>query len=306
MRGWPRCSSMSRDCIPDQFAKLFDCRKLIEKMSDSALPISDVAPGVESIPAAAPPKITEVPVVWVHHWNTGLTSLRVQRDSAYTFTPGQFARIGLRKDDGEVIWRAYSIVSAPKEAFLEFFMVIVPTGEFSSRIANLKLGDTMLVEKHAQGFLTADRFRDGRDLWLLATGTGLAPYIAMLRDPVVWKQFENIVLVLSVREHTDLGYVEELEFLAKHSPKQGGAKLQFFITLTRDTSIGGLSGRINALVTSGKLEQAAVLKLSLEHSRFMLCGNPEMVEGMRALLKARGFRMNRKLEPGHIIVENYW
>jgi ferredoxin/flavodoxin---NADP+ reductase len=257
-------------------------------------------------PVTAAPKFTEEPVVYIHHWNDGLMSLRIHRDAAYGFVPGQFARIGLKKEDGEVIWRAYSIVSAPHEAFLEFFLVIVPTGEFSSRVAKLKLGDTMLVEKQSQGFLTADRFKDGRDLWLMSTGTGLAPYISMVRDHVLWQQFENIVIVLSVRERSDLGYTEELKFLADNSPRPGGAKLQFVTTLTRDKLEGALSGRINALIESGELERAAALPLTDEHSRFMLCGNPEMVEGMRALLKSRGFRMNRKLEPGHIIVENYW
>lgn len=257
-------------------------------------------------PILAAPKFTEEPVVYIHHWNDGLMSLRIHRDAAYGFVPGQFARIGLKKEDGEVIWRAYSIVSAPHEAFLEFFLVIVPTGEFSSRVAKLKLGDTMLVEKQSQGFLTADRFKDGRDLWLMSTGTGLAPYISMVRDHVLWQQFENIVIVLSVRERSDLGYTEELKFLADNSPRPGGAKLQFVTTLTRDKLEGALSGRINALIESGELERAAALPLMDEHSRFMLCGNPEMVEGMRALLKSRGFRMNRKLEPGHIIVENYW
>jgi ferredoxin/flavodoxin---NADP+ reductase len=259
-----------------------------------------------ALPVAAAPKFTEEPVVYIHHWNDGLMSLRIHRDAAYGFVPGQFARIGLKKEDGEVIWRAYSIVSAPHESFLEFFLVIVPTGEFSSRVAKLKLGDTMFVERQSQGFLTADRFKDGRDLWLMATGTGLAPYISMVRDHVLWQQFENIIIVLSVRERSDLGYTEELKFLADNSPRPGGAKLQFVTTLTRDTLEGALSGRINALIESGELERAASLPLSDEHSRFMLCGNPEMVEGMRALLKSRGFRMNRKLEPGHIIVENYW
>ena len=261
-------------------------------------------------PVAAAPKFTEERVVHIHHWNDGLMSLRVHRDAAYGFVPGQFARIGLKKEAGEVIWRAYSIVSAPHEAFLEFFLVIVPTGEFSSRVARLKLGDTMFVEKQSQGFLTADRFKDGRDLWLIATGTGLAPYISMVRDHVLWQQFENIVIVLSVRERSDLGYTEELKFLADNSPRSGSAKLQFVTTLTRDKpdaqADGALGGRINALIESGELERAASLPLSDEHSRFMLCGNPDMVEGMRALLKSRGFRMNRKLEPGHIIVENYW
>jgi ferredoxin/flavodoxin---NADP+ reductase len=276
-------------------------------MSDSAALPAGLAALAEPLSAASGmPKFTEERVVWIHHWNDALMSLRIHRDAAFAFTPGQFARIGLRKPDGEVIWRAYSIVSAPKEAFIEFFMVIVPTGEFSGRVAKLNVGDTMLVERQPQGFLTADRFRDGRDLWLIATGTGLAPYISMLRDSTVWQQFENIVVVLSVRTRADLGYTDELAFMAANPRDQSNCKLHFVTTLTRDHAEGALHGRINALIESGELEQAAGVALSHQHSRFMLCGNPEMVESMRALLKGRGFRMNRKLEPGHIIVENYW
>ena len=248
-------------------------------------------------------------MVWLHRWNPALMSFRVRRDPGYVFAPGQFARIGLAKENDETIWRAYSIVSAPHELFLEFFLLVVPTGEFSSRVGRFNIGDTMLVELVPQGFLTVDRFKQpGReqDLWLLATGTGLAPYISMLRDDAVWKRFENIVLVLSVRERHDLGYTEELEQLAADHAREGLAKFHFIKTLTRDTLHGALQGRINTLVESGALEVAAGVKLNDSRSRFMLCGNPEMVETMRRLLKGRGFRMNRKLEPGHIIVENYW
>jgi len=264
---------------------------------------------VATIPAAPAAKFTEQPVVWVHRWNAALMSFRLRRDPAYRFSPGQFARIGIRTGNGEIIWRAYSIVSAPHEAFLEFFLVIVPTGEFSSRVGRFNIGDVVLVEPAPQGFLTVDRFKQpGReqDLWLIATGTGLAPYISMLRDDAVWTRFEHIVLVLSVRERHDLGYVEELEQLAAARARDGMARFHFVKTLTRDNLHGALHGRINALTDSGELEAAAGVKLSDARSRFMLCGNPDMVEGMRALLKARGFRMNRRLEPGHIIVENYW
>lgn len=256
--------------------------------------------------ATAAPKFTDEPVVWIHHWNPGLMSFRIRRDPAYRFTPGQFARIGLTKENGEIIWRAYSIVSAPDEAFLEFFLVVVPTGEFSSRIAQLKVGEKMHVEKMSQGFLTTDRFKDGRDLWLIATGTGMAPYISMVRDAAVWKQFENIIVVQSVREHRDLAYTEELDQLALAHQMEGQAKLTFVRTLTREMVEGTLHGRVTTLTDSGELERGACLALTNAHSRFMLCGNPEMVEAMRAILKVRGFRMNRRLEPGHIIVENYW
>ena len=270
------------------------------------------APTIELTPPVAPAstaRITEEPVVWLHRWNPALMSFRLRRDPQYIFAPGQFARIGLTKDDGETIWRAYSIVSAPHESFLEFFLLVVPTGAFSSRVGRFNIGDTMLVEQVPQGFLTVDRFKQvGReqDLWLIATGTGMAPYISMLRNEAVWKRFENIVLVLSVRERHDLGYTEELERLAAEHVIEGLAKFHFIKTLTRDTLHGALHGRINTLVETGVLETAASVPLSDARSRFMLCGNPEMVETMRTLLKSRGFRMNRRLEPGHIIVENYW
>ncbi|MEP7156639.1 MAG: ferredoxin--NADP reductase [Betaproteobacteria bacterium] len=269
-------------------------------------PVVDAVPRLPTPPAE---KFTEQPIVWVHRWNPALMSFRLRRDAGYVFTPGQFARIGIRLAGGEIIWRAYSIVSAPHEPFLEFFLVIVPTGEFSSKVGKFNVGDTMLVEQLPQGFLTVDRFKQpGReqDLWLIATGTGLAPYVSMLRDAAVWKRFEHIVLVLSVRDRGDLGYVEELEQLAAAHGGPDMAKFHFVKTLTRDTLHGALNGRINALAESGQLESASGVPLSDARSRFMLCGNPEMVEGMRALLKARGFRMNRRLEPGHIIVENYW
>ena len=247
--------------------------------------------------------------MWLHRWNPALVSFRLRRDPGYVFVPGQFARIGLIKENGESLWRAYSIVSAPHQPFMEFFLLVVPSGEFSRRVGTLNIGDTMLVEQMPQGFLTIDRFKQpGReqDLWLISTGTGLAPYISMLRDEAIWKRFENIIVVLSVRERHDLGYTEELERLAADHAREGTAKFHFVKTLTRDTLHGALQGRINTLVESGELEAAAGVTLSDARSRFMLCGNPDMVETMRKLLKGRGFRMNRKLEPGHIIVENYW
>ena len=267
-------------------------------------------PVLNTPPLVTPPaKFTDEPVVWIHHWNPGLMSLRIRRDPAYQFTPGQFARIGLAKENGEVIWRAYSIVSAPNEAFLEFFLVVVPKGEFSSLMTKLSVGDTMHVEKLPQGFLTTNRFTNGRDLWLIATGTGMAPYISMVRDRAVWQQFANIVVVQSVRQHQDLAYTDELDQLALQHLQQskfGQAKLIFVRTITREATPGSLHGRVTTLTESGELERDAKLPFSDAHSRFMLCGNPEMVGAMRALLKARGFRMNRRLQPGHIIVENYW
>jgi ferredoxin--NADP+ reductase len=256
-----------------------------------------------------PPKVVAAPIIYRHEWNSHLLSIRIARDPGYQFAPGQFARIGLADGNGETTWRAYSIVSAPHEPFLEFFLVILPGGKFSARVAKLAIGEKILLEKLSQGFLTLDRFRDGADLWLIGTGTGLAPYISMLREPTTWKRFQNIVIALSVREERDLAYVDEIETLAL-SRTAGEAKLHFVKSLTRDQAATPASnilrGRLTTLTESGELEANAELGFDLDRSRFMLCGNPEMVEAMRAILKARGFAMNRRLTPGHIIVENYW
>ncbi|MFO0465232.1 MAG: ferredoxin--NADP reductase, partial [Burkholderiales bacterium] len=249
-----------------------------------------------------PPKVVSAPIVYRHEWNSHLLSIRIARDPGYRFTPGQFARIGLADGNGETTWRAYSIVSAPHEPFLEFFLVVLPGGKFSARVAKLAIGEEILLEKPAQGFLTLDRFRDGADLWLIGTGTGLAPYVSMLREPSTWKRFQNIVIALSVREAQDLAYVDEIETLAA-SHTAGEAKLHFVKSLTRDRNATPaaniLHGRLTTLTESGELEANTELAFDLDRSRFMLCGNPEMVEAMRAILKARGFAMNRRLTPGH-------
>jgi len=250
--------------------------------------------------------IVAAPILWRHFWNDHLLSIRIVRDADYRFLPGQFARIGLVEDDGQTTWRAYSIVSAPDELFLEFFLVILPQGKFSARVAKLNVGETIMVEKPAQGFLTLDRFKDGQDLWLIGTGTGLAPYISMLRARLTWQRFSHIVVALSVREARDLAYIEEIEALAT-THTVGEARLSFVKSLTRDgAASGALHGRLTTLTETGALERFAGLPFDLTQSRFMLCGNPEMVEAMRTILKSRGFTMNRKLTPGHIIVENYW
>lgn len=269
------------------------------------------APAPDIAPATAGAKITEVPILWRHEWNSHLLSIRIAKPSDYDFLPGQFARIGLKDEAAEqgvtpeTTWRAYSIVSSPDQAFLEFFLVVLPSGKFSARVARRAVGETIMLEKPAQGFLTLDRFKDGDDLWLMGTGTGLAPYISMLRERSTWQRFRNIVLALSVREARDLAYVEEIETLAASHAK-GEARLRFIKSLTRETVDGTLHGRLTTLTESGALERAADLPFDSQRSRFMLCGNPEMVEAMRALLKGRGFAMNRRLTPGHIIVENYW
>ncbi len=163
------------------------------------------------------------------------------------------------------------------------------------------------MEKQPYGYLTLERFTGGRDLWLLSTGTGLAPFLSMLQEPDVWQRYERIVLVYSVREAKDLAYQEMIKGLAELEYLEGVAqKLIYIPVVTREDHPGALRGRITTLIESGELEKAAGLELSTEHSRILICGNPEMVDDTRAVLKARDFQLALTRRPGQIAVENYW
>src|SRR5690606_27191587 len=174
---------------------------------------------------ASEEKFTRQRLLEVQTLTPGLFTLRTTRDPGFRFQAGQFARLGVRKPSGSIVWRAYSMVSAPHDEFLDFFSIVVPDGEFTSELSRLRPGDELLVDRQAFGFLTLDRFPDGRDLWLLATGTGLAPFLSILQDFEVWQRFERIVLVYSVREARELAYQEMIEtllqrdYLAEHAGK---------------------------------------------------------------------------------------
>lgn len=239
------------------------------------------------------------------HWTDGLFSFRTTRHRGFRFVPGQFARLGLRKADGSTVWRAYSMVSAPYDEHLEFFSIVVPGGEFTSMLAGLEVGDPILIDKTAFGFLTTDRFRPARDLWLLATGTGLAPFLSILQDPAIWSDYENIIVVHSVRTAAELTYREEMRALTEH-PLIGdhARRLRHVSTVTRETVTGALDARIPALIRDGRLEATAGIALDTEHSRIMICGNPDMVRDTRSTLKERGFSLARREKSGQMAVEN--
>ncbi|WP_286887147.1 ferredoxin--NADP reductase [Pseudomonas sp. UBA7456] len=256
---------------------------------------------------ASDEKFTRQTLLDVQPLTPNLFSLRVTRDAGFRFRSGQFARLGVAKADGSVVWRAYSMVSAPHDEYLDFFSIVVPGGEFTGELSRLCEGDTLLVERQAFGFLTLDRFVDGRDLWLLATGTGIAPFMSILQDFEAWERFDNIKLVYSVREARELAYLNEIagleqrEYLAEHA-----GKLQFIPVVTRERHPGALNQRITTLIENGELEKAAGLELSPEHSRIMLCGNPEMIDETRKVLKARDLQLSLSKRPGQVAVETYW
>lgn len=256
-------------------------------------------------------KATMEAITGVHWWNDKLLSFTTTKPPGYSFMAGQYARLGIPDPHG-TIWRAYSMTSAPKEDFLEFYGVLVPGGLFTTRLKEMQPGDHLLVEKQSYGFMTPDRFTDGEDLWMFATGTGVGPYISMLRDPYVWKRFRNLILVHSVRHADEFAYHEELARMTQQPPfvQQAQARLHVLRSMTRDTPPPNvpllLHGRVTTLLENGALEQVLARPITEASSRIMMCGNPQMIEDMRRILHQRGLRPVRRALPGQFVTENYW
>jgi ferredoxin/flavodoxin---NADP+ reductase len=258
-------------------------------------------------------KATAETVTGLRWLNDRLLMFTTTKPEKYSFAVGQYARLGLADDNG-VIWRAYSMASAPDSDQLEFYGIMVSGGLFTALLKNIKPGDRLLVEKQVYGFMTPDRFVDGDDLWMLATGTGIGPFISMLRDPYVWQKFRNLVLVHGVRHADEFSYRDALLALQKQPPRAVPAamraRLQVIETVTRDPVPAAgdhvLHGRITTLLENGLLEKTAGLPLTVDASRIMMCGNPDMIEDMRRLLHQRGMRPCRRMLPGQFVTENYW
>ena len=252
-------------------------------------------------------KFTRQRMTDLHTWTPSLFSFRCTRDAGFRFTAGQFARLGVRKGNGSIVWRGYSMVSSPFDEFLEFFSIVVPGGEFTSQLSQLTVGDEILIEKQAHGFLTLDRFVDGENLWLLSTGTGVAPFLSMLQDFEIWQRFERIVLLYSVRSAAELAYKDLLdEILTREYVAEYAHKFTFVPVVTREDVAGCLGVRITDLLISGELEKHVGLPMTAQSSRVLLCGNPEMVEDCRMLLQKRDMQLSLTRKPGAVAVENYW
>ncbi len=252
-------------------------------------------------------KATQETLLDVQRWTDNLFTIKTTRPADYAFMPGQYARLGL-EIDGLMIWRAYSVVSTPADDHLEYYGVLVPDGIFTPRLTALKPGCAIWTDKQPYGFMTADRFTDGEHLWMLATGTGIGPFISILRDAVVWKQFKELVLVHCVRQANEFSYSDELQAMAAASAQGQGARLQYLRSATRDGELQNdiLKQRITTLLENGELERAAGLPMKPDASRIMLCGNPQMIEDTRKLLHARDMRPMRRMQPGQFVTENYW
>ncbi|MEB6672048.1 ferredoxin--NADP reductase [Acinetobacter pittii] len=243
-------------------------------------------------------------VLSVHRWTPTLFSFTMTRPAHFKFTAGQFARIGLKVEE-ELVVRAYSVVSSPFDETLEFFSIVVPDGAFTSNLQHLKVGDELYLEKIPYGYLTLARYQQPlpHDLWLLATGTGLAPFLSMLQDFDTWSKYQKINLVYSVRTAAELAYVDRIQEIAE-TFGEGHNGFKFIPIITRDPS-APLHDRLPILIENGELEKSAGIELNPATSHVMLCGNPQMVDDTKEALKRRGLTMNRRGE-GNIAVENYW
>lgn len=267
---------------------------------DEALNIAGLPPKASATAPVSPRWSTES-TIQVRHWSPKLLSFSVTRPAAFRFTPGHYARIGLTKPDGDIVWRPLSMVSSARADHLEFVVVLVPGGEFSALVADIASGATVHVDKSSFGFLTVDQLAAGDDLWLLASGTGIGPFVSILRDESAGRAFSRITLLHSVRQAEELVYKDFLTELAENLPG-----FSYIPVVTRPPFGGLFAERIPALIAQGTLELALGLTLDCERSRVMVCGNPELARDLRALLSARGFQPGRRGVPGQMAFEKYW
>ena len=243
-------------------------------------------------------------VLTVHHWTDSLFSFTTTRDPSLRFSNGHFTMIGLRVD-GKPLLRAYSIASANYEDHLEFLSIKVANGPLTSRLQHIQPGDTVIVGKKPTGTLLIDYLLPGKRLYLLGTGTGLAPYLSIVRDPETYEKFEEVIVVHGVREVKDLAYRAFLtqtlpnhEFLGEMVKQQ----LRYYPTVTREAFEH--QGRITDLIESGKLfEDLGVPALDPAIDRVMICGSPAMLRDLKTLFEQRQFKEGNTTRPGDFVIE---
>ena len=243
-------------------------------------------------------------VLSVHHWTDRLFSFTTTRDPTLRFSNGHFTMIGLVVN-GKPLLRAYSIVSANYEEHLEFLSIKVPDGPLTSRLQHIQVGDSVIVGKKPTGTLLIDYLLPAKRLYLFSTGTGLAPFLSVIRDPETYERFEQVILVHGVRQVAELAYHD---YLTKELPEHEilgemvSAQLKYYPTVTREPFRN--QGRIPDLIESGKLAADLGLpQLNPLEDRAMLCGSPEMLASIKSLLEKMKFEEGNTTRPGDFVVE---
>ena len=247
----------------------------------------------------------EETVLTVHHWTDRLFSFTTTRDQALRFSNGHFTMIGLRKEDGKPLLRAYSIASANYEEHLEFLSIKVPDGPLTSRLQHIQPGDKIVVGRKPTGTLLLDYLLPAKNLYLIGTGTGLAPWMSIIRDPDTYERYEKVILMHGVREVKELAYRDYItselpqnEFLGEMVSQQ----LIYYPTVTREPF--ERQGRIPDLIESGQVARETGLPdLNPETDRVMICGSPEMLKSLKELCEKRGFKEGNTSTPGDFVIE---
>ena len=246
----------------------------------------------------------EEQVLSVHHWTDRLFSFTTTRSQALRFSNGHFTMIGLMVN-GKPLLRAYSIASANYEDHLEFLSIKVEEGPLTSRLQHIKVGDTIIVGRKPTGTLLSDYLLPGRRLYMLSTGTGLAPFMSIVRDPEIYDKFDQLVLVHGVRQVDELAYHD---LLVEHLPNHEflgdmvSSKLRYYPTVTRESYKN--TGRVTELIESGKLfEDLGVPAFDPAVDRVMICGSAEMLRDLKHILEARGFKEGNTTSPGDFVIE---
>ena len=247
---------------------------------------------------------TEETVTAVHHWTDRLFSFTTTRGSSLRFQNGHFTMIGLRVN-GKPLLRAYSVVSANYEEHLEFLSIKVADGPLTSRLQHIQVGDSVIVGNKPTGTLLIDYLLPARRLYLMGSGTGLAPFMSIIRDPATYERFEQVVLVHGVREVAELAYHDHItqelpqhEFLGEMVSQQ----LHYYPTVTREAFRH--TGRITDLLDSGKMfSDLGLPNINPDQDRVMICGSPALLKDLKALLAVRGFKEGNTTKPGDYVIE---
>lgn len=244
-------------------------------------------------------------VLDVHHWTDSLFSFTTTRDPGFRFRNGHFTMMGLEQEGGRPLLRAYSLTSANYEEKLEFFSIKVPDGPLTSQLQHIKPGDKVLVNSKSTGTLVADNLLPGKNLWLISTGTGLAPFISIIKDPEVYEQYDRVILTHGVRYVSELAYQSLIRDELPKNEFFGDMvveKLLYYPTVTREPFRN--QGRLTDALASGKLESDLDLpRVNPEHDRFMICGSPSMLKDTCRILDGLGFNETRHGDLGHYVIE---
>jgi ferredoxin/flavodoxin---NADP+ reductase len=251
-----------------------------------------------------PPGLFAERVTDVQHYTDRLFRFRVTRPQSMRFRSGEFVMLGL-PDDGKPVMRAYSIASPAWDEGLEFFSIKVPGGPLTERLQKIQLGDTILMRPKTTGTLVNDALLPGKRLFMLSTGTGIAPFVSLIRDPETYEKFGELFLTHTCRTAGELQYGFDSVSLAKDDPLVGEdatARLKHFASTTRERSEH--NGRITALISSGEFfKSLGVSGFDPEHDRLMMCGSMAMIKDVCAMLEPLNFKEGSNHEPGNFVVE---